>query len=239
MDRAQVLGERDHAAAEVPPVIALALLMSSNTKSSFFRQGSWMVIATFVGGLFMAGVQFEAPHVMEKSDFNTFIALLRMLMLFGLVPSAALQTIFAQQSAAALTDETKAELTTSVRTLLKTTFVLWVALAGAVLVFARPISQAFRVNNPEALRVTVLAVLAVVWGPTFKGLLQGLHRFAPLGWLATIEGIVRLAAFLLLVKWLKGGSAGGVWAVFIGQYLILAIAIWVTRDVWTSKTRGS
>jgi len=91
-----------------------------------------MVIATFVGGIFMAGVQYEALHgnVMETSDCTDFIVLLRLLMVLGSVPSAALQTIFAQQSAAALTDENRGELTASVRALLRTTFIFGLSLPG-------------------------------------------------------------------------------------------------------------
>jgi O-antigen/teichoic acid export membrane protein len=149
-----------------------------------------------------------------------------------------LQTIYAQQSAAALTDDTRGQLTVSVRALLRIAFVFWLALAVPGLIFAAPVAGVLRVNNPAALRVTMLTVLAVVWGPTLKGLLFGLHRFAPLGWLAIIEGIIRLGTFILLVKWLRGGAAGGVWAVFIGNYLIIALALWQTRDVWSAKTRA-
>lgn len=99
-----------------------------------------MVIATFVGGLFMAGVQFEALHnnVMNASDSNDFIVLLRLLMVMGAVPSAALQTIYAQQSAAALTDDTRGQLTVSVRALMRIAFVFWLALAVPGLIFAAP-----------------------------------------------------------------------------------------------------
>ncbi|MGD0411503.1 MAG: hypothetical protein ABSC18_07340 [Verrucomicrobiota bacterium] len=209
-----------------------------SSKSSFFRQGSWMVIATCIGSIFMAGVQIEAMHgnVMEESDCKTFIALLRWLMVFGSVPSAALQAIFAQQAAAALTDETRGELNACVRVLRNTTVIFSLAVAALVCIFAGLVSSALGLNNPAALRVTMLAVLPVICCPIYKGLLQGLHRFALLGWLPVIEGAVRLGTFILLVKWLQGGAAGGVWAVFIGQYLILAIAVWQTRDVWSVKT---
>ncbi len=215
--------------------------MSVESKSSFFRHSGWMVVSTFLGGIFMAGVQTVALQhgVMQKTEYNDFIVLLGLLMLFGTVPSAALQTIFAQQSAAALTDESKGKLTASVRALLRTTFLFWLVVAGLAFIFARPIASALAVKNPAALRVAMLAVLAVIWGPTFKGLLQGLHRFASLGWLIMLEGIIRLGTFILLVKWLNGGSEGGIWAVFIGQYAILAIAVWQSKDVWGAKTTAS
>jgi O-antigen/teichoic acid export membrane protein len=210
-------------------------------KSSFFRQSGWMVIATFVGGLFMLGVQIVAlnDQVMPKAESNAFNALLRLTMLFGGVPSAALQAMLARQSAAAVSDEKRRELTATVRALLRTTFSFWLVIAILALVFAGHISSVLKVNNPAALRITILSVLAVILGPTFKGLLQGLHRFASLGWLLILEGVLRLSTFIALVKWMKEGAAGGLWAVFIAQYIILALAIWLSRDVWGAKSRAS
>jgi O-antigen/teichoic acid export membrane protein len=215
--------------------------MSSKSQSSFFRQSGWMVVSTFVGGIFMVGVQIAAqnPRVMESSDFNTFIDLLGLLIMFGGVPSAALQTIFAQQAAAAVTDEKMGGLTATLRALIRTTFMFWLGIAGLILILSRPASAALGINDPAALRIAMLAVLAVVWLPTFKGVLQGLHRFAPLGWLQIMEGVLRLAIFILLVMWLKGRAAGGLWAVFTAAYCTLALAIWLTRDVWRAKTSVS
>jgi O-antigen/teichoic acid export membrane protein len=211
--------------------------MSSNSKSSFFRQSGWMVVSTFLGGIFMVGVQIAAQdnRVMETSDSTIFVALLGLLIIFGGVPSSALQTIFAQQAAAAVTDQKERELTAALRALLRATFILWFVLAGLMIFFAGPVSSVLDVKNPEALRVAMLAVLAVVWLPTFKGVLQGQHRFAPLGWLQIMEGALRLGIFFLLVLRFKCGAAGGLWAVFAGSYLTLAFAMWLTRDVWLAK----
>jgi O-antigen/teichoic acid export membrane protein len=212
--------------------------MDSAGKSSFFRQSGWMVISTSLGGIFMVSVQIAAQNdrVMEASDSTIFFALLGVLMLLGGVPSAALQTIFAQQAAAAVTDEKERELTAASRALLRVSFWCWLALTGAVFVFSGPVSAALDVRNPGALRVAMLAVLAVIWLPTFKGLLQGQHRFAPLGWLQIMEGALRLGIFLALVMGLKAGATGGLWAVFAGSYLTLAVALWLTRDIWSAKT---
>jgi len=200
-----------------------------------------MVVSTFLGGIFMVSVQIAAQNsrVMEISDFNTFIALLGLLIIFGGVPSAALQTIFAQQAAAAVTDEKMAELTATLRALLRTIFMFWLVIAGLVIIFAGPASSALGVNDPAALRIVMLAVLAVVCLPTFKGVLQGLHRFAPLGCLQITEGVLRLATFFLLVVWLRGRAAGASWAVFAGAYFTMAWALWLTRDVWRAKTSAS
>ncbi len=200
-----------------------------------------MVVSTFLGGIFMVSVQMAAQNsrVMETADSNTFIALLGLLIIFGGVPSAALQTIFAQQAAAAVSDEKTRELTATLRALLRTIFWFWFVIAGLIMIFAGSAASALGVNDPAALRIVMLAVLAVICLPTFKGVLQGLHRFAPLGWLQIMEGVLRLAIFFLFVMWLKWRAAGAAWAVCIAAYLTLALAIWRTRDVWRAKTSAS
>jgi O-antigen/teichoic acid export membrane protein len=240
VDCAKVVGGGGGAAGEILAVAALKI-MSSESKSSFFRHSGWMVVSTFLGGIFMVSVQIAAqnPRVMEVSDFNTFIALLGLLIMFGGVPSAALQTIFAQQAAAAVTDEKMGELTATLRALLRATFGSWLVVASLIMIFAGPIAAALGVNDPAALRVVMLAVLAVICLPTFKGVLQGLHRFAPLGWLQIIEGVLRLAIFFLFVLWLKWRAVGAVWAACTASYLTLALAIWRTRDVLFAKTSAS
>ena len=215
--------------------------MTSTSKSSFFRQSGWMVIATFLGGIFMAGVQFLAQKdgVLENTDCNNFVALLTLLIVIGGVPSAALQTIFAQQAAAAVTPEKNAELSATTRALLRTTFLFWFVMAGLVMIFLGPVSAVLGVNDRAALRIAMMAALSALWLPTFKGVLQGMHRFASLGWLLIVEGAARLATFILLVILLKGRAAGGLWAVFAAQYLTLGIAVWLTRDVWGAKTSAA
>ena len=44
--------------------------MSVNRTSGFFRQSSWMVIATFAGGFFMALVNTNAIPPWELADPN-------------------------------------------------------------------------------------------------------------------------------------------------------------------------
>ena len=169
-----------------------------------------MVISTFLGGIFMVSVQIAAQNdrVMDASDSTIFVALLGLLILLGGVPSAALQTTFAQQAAGAVTEEKERELTAALHALLRVTFWCWLALAGVVIVFAGPVSAALDVRNPAALRVAMLAVLAVIWLPTFKGLLQGQHRFAPLGWLQIMEGALRLDIPCACVVAESGGDRG-------------------------------
>jgi O-antigen/teichoic acid export membrane protein len=190
-----------------------------------------MVSATFIGGIFMAFVQ-TAANRMPTTEYNTFNALLGLLIILGGVPSAALQTIFAQQAAAAVTEEKECALNTAVRALLKVTGLFWLIIALWIWLFTGGVSQFLRIGEPQALRLTALIVLCTLWLPILKGVLQGQHRFAPLGWLIMCEGAGRLGIMILIVVVLKGHATGGVVAVFAGQLGTLVIAGWLTRQVW-------
>jgi O-antigen/teichoic acid export membrane protein len=190
-----------------------------------------MVVATFLGGVFMAFVQ-TAANRMPTTQYNTFNALLRLLIILGGVPSAALQTIFAQQAAAAITDDKERALTAATRALLKVTGLFWLINALWVWLFTRWVCQLLGIVEPKALRLTALIVLCTLWLPILKGLLQGQHRFGPLGWLQMCEGAGRLGIIILVVILLKGQATGGVFAVFAAQLVTVVVAAWLTRQIW-------
>ena len=80
--------------------------MSVKRQVSFFRQSSWMVTATFAGGLLMALVHTVARK-MGAQEYPIFVTLLRLLIIMG-IPAAALQTIFARQAAAVTNEANRA-----------------------------------------------------------------------------------------------------------------------------------
>src|SRR5580658_5763046 len=120
--------------------------MSVKSESGFFRQSSWLVIATFTGGAMMALVHTVARK-MGAAEYATFGTLLRMLMIMG-IPTAALQSIFARQAAAVTNDDQQRRLIATVRSVMLGTFLVWVVCAVAVLASTRPLSHRFNVNNP-------------------------------------------------------------------------------------------
>lgn len=188
-----------------------------------------MVIATAVGGVFMMFGQTAAAKIPEYKTFN---ALLRLLIVFGGVPSAALQTIFAQQAAAAVTEEKERALTAAARALLKVTGGFWLIIALWAWLFTGRVCQLVGIAEPQGLRIISLAVLCTLWLPILKGLLQGQHRFAPLGWLQILEGVGRLCLIIVIVVLLKSHATGGVFAVFLAQLVVAVIAGWLTRQIW-------
>src|SRR4051812_43740368 len=189
--------------------------MSAEGKSSFFKQSGWMVIATVAGGAFMVLVQATAAKM--GKEFGSFNALLRLMILLGGVPSAALQSIFAQQAAAAVDEDKHKSLVTTTRSVILATFILWLLYSGIVVAYTNSLTRALDVPNPIALWLTALVVLPTLVLPVFKGLLQGLHHFGGLGWLQIIDGVGRFGTLLIIVLLSQLTACGGLVAVCIGQ----------------------
>jgi O-antigen/teichoic acid export membrane protein len=208
--------------------------MSVNRKSAFFRQSSWMVIATFTGGIFMAMVHPLARKM--GNDYASFVSLLRLLLFMG-IPFAGLQTVFARQAAAATDENHRQQLIASTRALLLTTFLASAVYTLLVLLAAQPISSWLKVNNRTALYFTLLVALTGLWIPIFQGLLQGGHRFGGLGWLQITNGFSRCALMLVIIVLLGGKAAGAMCAVFVGQLIVVIIGGVLTRKIWTIRPK--
>src|SRR6266446_802822 len=81
----------------------------NDAKQTFFRQGSWMMIASVGAGVFMFAVHFFSDVVGEE-EYGVFVTLLSLLANIS-IPGLGLQMVFAQQTAAALTEEKQRRLT--------------------------------------------------------------------------------------------------------------------------------
>lgn len=195
-----------------------------------------MVIATFVGGIFMMAVHTVAGRMGE--EYSTFVTLLRLLIIMG-IPASALQTIFARQAAAVTHEKEEQQLTATTRAVLGWSFILWLVVGVGVLVATRPLCRLIKISNPAALWFTLGMGLTTLWVPILKGLLQGKHRFGELGWMQIVDGMARFSVVLLMVAFLHAKAAGGMFAAFSAQFLTVAFGIVMTYGLWKTKATVS
>ena len=203
------------------------------SKASFFRQSGWMVLATVGSGVFMYAVHVVAASMKARdvAEYGAFFALLRVLAVLN-IPTSGLQTVFAQQTAAARTHQQAQQLTGTTRAVFQGIFVLWLLVALAAVAFHQPILAALKVHNPAALWVTLLLTLTSLWLPIVKGLLQGNQDFAGFGWVMILDGVGRFLAVSVIVLVLSGQAAGGMTGAFIGQVTAFTVGAWLTRRIW-------
>ena len=125
-------------------------MSTGDPKKDFARQGTWMVITTFLSGVCMLAVHVFAPILGEK-EYGLFGVLLAMVSLMA-IPGLGLQSVFAQQTAAAISSDAKERLIVAVKTLLTWTFFLWFAWALFVFVFQKKFSEGLSITKPMALQ---------------------------------------------------------------------------------------
>jgi O-antigen/teichoic acid export membrane protein len=205
---------------------------SAESHTTFFRQSGWLVVATVSSGVFMTATQVVANRWMSREEYSIWFALLRIFLLMS-IPSAGLQIVFAQQTAAAVTDEQYRLLARTVRATLRATFVIWLVMAAVALVGWSHWIALLKIKNPAALGVTVAIGLASLWSPVVKGVLQGLQNFLGLGWVLIIDGVGRFAA-IALILWLGGQAAGGMTGALVGQGVSVLVGAWLIRHLLRS-----
>src|ERR1051325_2374924 len=200
------------------------------SRLTFFRQSGWLVIATTLGGVFMFFVHKIAGQ-MPKPEYGVFTTLLQVINLMG-IPAIALQTVFAQQTAAAVTDEQHRQLNGTVRAVFAGTFALWLVMVAATFLVQGEILREWKISNPAALWVTVAYGLGALWLPVLKGVLQGKQDFLWFGNAVIFDDVGRFAAITVIVLVLSGYAAGGMTAAVLGVATALAISFWRTRELW-------
>jgi O-antigen/teichoic acid export membrane protein len=209
----------------------------ADTHTTFFRQGTWLILATGVCGLFMVATQMVAQRFMATGEWSTFFTLLRVYLLFG-IPSLGLQTMFAQQTAAALSGDQRGLLMSTVQAVLKATLALWLVLGLVAILGQSTWLQWLKIQGVAAWWATIGLGLTSLWVPVLKGIVQGRQQFPSLGWSFVLDGLGRFVAVTIIVVLLGGQAAGGMAGALLGQVAALAVVGWVARDVLRASGRG-
>src|ERR1041384_474516 len=141
---------------------------------------------------------------MTDSQYGLFAVLLNLVMWMS-IPSNGLQTVFAQQAAAANDMDREQQLRGTVRSVLSATTLIWALLTALFFLLRKRILADLNAPDPGALWVTLLVGLPILWTPIFAGLLQGRQNFLWLGWTSIMAGLGRCVAALILVRMVVGG----------------------------------
>lgn len=193
-----------------------------------------MMAANMICGVFMAAAQFMLPNLTPGSDFSVALTILRIFMLVSL-PASAMQTLLAQQMAAAVSEEARRDASATARGVLKWTLIFWVGLAVIASAFRDQITallQASSVNVVWAMMMLILGSLAL---PIFLGLLQGLQFFMSFGWATIMNGLGRFVAIVVAVKAFQIGATGATMAAFAGYAAASMIAAWPALEAFRAK----
>lgn len=187
-----------------------------------------MMVANLMCGVFMMGVHPFASRMQPESDYAVFMTMLRLFVLVT-IPASALQTILAEQTAAAVTEERQRDLAATGRGLVLGAFVFWLFLLFVAALTQDRFVEAFQVSNEFLLWSTMLLILAALWMPIFQGILQGQQHFFELGWSMIFNGVGRVIAIIIAIELFRSGAAGATAAAFVGIMSAVAMAAWPAR----------
>jgi O-antigen/teichoic acid export membrane protein len=206
-------------------------MAESRERFAFFRQAGWMAFATTAGGLCMYGVHIPSGARLSEVEYGVFLALLQVLNLM-LIPAIGLQTVVAQQTAAAQTESQRRQLSHTVRVLLVGGGALWVGMVLAAFLARHRLLAGLRIPDPRALWATLPIGLAMLWWPVLQGVLQGRQDFGWLGALQLVNGLGRFLGVMVLVYLLRLPAAGAMLAALFGFGATVLAAGWRSRDIW-------
>jgi len=203
----------------------------SESKVSFFKQSGWMMVATFGGGVLMLGVQLLANRPMSVAEYTELLTLLKIITFIS-IPVGGLTTVFAHQAAAASDEEAAKRLRSCARTILSGTVLLWGAMLALAAFGEGWIMETMQLTSRPAFWMTMVVALSTLLTPLIRGLLQGAHRFGPLGWTLVADGVIRFFGALFILFVVTKSAAGVMTAALIGQWVALGIGVWWTRELF-------
>jgi len=209
---------------EAPPQPA----HTTEGRSSFFKQGGWLMFANIATGAFMWAVHFLSKRIPEE-EYGVMGTLLAVTMV---VPMLPLQMVFAQQTAMALATDRHAQLARMIRRSWLALFLVWLVAAGILAGFHRQLIESWQLPNPAAFWVTLLCLLGAIMLPMLWGVLQGKQDFLSLGGSMILNGFGRLAAAAVIVFAFGGYAAGIMTGLVIGFAMGCAWGVYASRDLW-------
>lgn len=201
-----------------------------SSRKTFFRQSGWLVLCTVLSGLAFYAVHFFSKRIpdSEYAIFGTLLAVLNCLC----IPALGLQMVFAQQTAAAITEQDRHRLARTAHGVLVGCFVIWMVVSLVVFVFRQSIITGWKLSNPIALWLMLLVALASLWLPVFTGLLQGRQNFLWVGWALILNSVGRVGVVAVIVIVYSGYAAGMTGGILIGILATLAVSSWTSRELW-------
>ena len=200
-------------------------------RTAFFRQSAWMTFSTGMGGLLLYAVHIPIVAKLPPGQYSMFATLLQVIHLM-MIPSLALQSIYAEAAASARSSEERRNLTASAQAVMLWTLFLCLLLLGLCAIRHNAISSSLKIPGAAPLYLTAGCAISLLWLPMLQGLMQGEENFLWLGWGAIINGAGRFA-LVVAALYLLAAEITAVMAGVLGGMLInLAVGISQTWRIW-------
>ena len=204
--------------------------MSESKQHNFFRQSAWMVLATLASGLAMMLVHTLVVKRAGEVAYAEFKALFSSFYVIAAI-GGGLWTLFAQQTAAAVTDVQVRSVAAAARRVLLVILGAWLLVAVALGLGQGYLVALWKLSNPASLWATWALGLLTLWTSVLRGLVQGRQQFLVLGWVAICDGIGRLTGVWIALTVFAALAAGVMTAAVVGVAAALAVGFLGAKSV--------
>ena len=131
----------------------------SESRTTFFKQSGWMVIATTLSGVFLVAV-YSIVGKLPTEEVGIYASLLRVFSVLG-IATTGLQIVMAQDAAGAVTEKARADLSATTKSVAAGIALLWLIVAVVFALFQDRIATDLQITNKLALWVTMMTCLRV------------------------------------------------------------------------------
>ncbi|HTI71457.1 MAG TPA: hypothetical protein VMF06_15905 [Candidatus Limnocylindria bacterium] len=197
---------------------------------SFFRQGAWMVMATLLGGVGMTFVHTFLNARLSFDQYSQFKSLLGIFYILG-APQTGIWTLFAQQTAMAVTPEQVGAVGRAARQTALAIGVLMGLVAIYILFRGETLARDLKLEGVSALWATWGLMLATLWLAICRGILQGKQDFFTFGWVSILDGLGRAGGIVFVVLLFHAHAAGAIVGALIGNLAALALGGWALLPI--------
>lgn len=208
--------------------------MSSDTRVTFFKQSGWLVVANGVSGVCLMGVIALLGKMVppaQSAELGIYFALLRFFTVLA-IPAAGLQVVFAQQTAAAVTEEKMQKLRVTVTRVALAIFSFWAVVCIICAFKTQYLKTAFKFTDAWSIWITLGLVLMQLFLPLMQGLAQGLQNFTFLGWSIMLNGVGRLAGIFLMLSLFSPRATEALAGALIGLASAVFVGFWPARHLF-------
>lgn len=202
-------------------------------KDHLIKHGNIMVVAAVLSGLFNWGYNFIMVRMLGTGSYGVLYPLFAIIIIANLSASPIQPVIAKYISSFKLSNQIGKMSYLMFRVFRKMSIYFGIILV-AYLVFSKSIASVMNVSILTPVVITGFVLFFSLLFPIGFGAFQGLERFVQLGTVQVLSGFFRLSFGILLVS-LKFDVTGAMTANLIAAFLIIVIALWFLRDIWTFR----
>jgi O-antigen/teichoic acid export membrane protein len=199
----------------------------------FIKEGSVLIIATFIGSAFNYLFNISMGRLLGPADYSIMMSLLSLLMIVS-IPIGTVQTVVAKY----VTNFHAHNKTDTINSFLYGTFIRIFIFGMFIFVVlistSKIIANYLNISSIKPVLIVSTVLFPLIFLPAIRGVLQGLQKFYLLGINIVSEGFIRLLCGILLV-YAGLGVNGAIASTSLSSLFALLFVVFTMKETFFKK----